>query len=149
MSYTAATTLVPELGNFFQQQALASPADPSDLFLRAWRKSQANPVLLQTPPGGTNFQFRDTTPANRDVRDAVAAALAQRRRGAGAGGLNAPAGMGDGGDVPKFAWVLGAQAFCLGSAAVYTAPGLEGPWEFSGNMFNQLAIDGQVGGVDK
>lgn len=57
LSYTAAATLVPELGNFFQAQALAAP-NLSDPYLRAWAKSPANPVLLQTPPGGTNFQAR-------------------------------------------------------------------------------------------
>jgi len=56
LSYTAAATLVPELGNFFQTQGVATPANLSDPFLREWRKSTANPVLLQTPPGGTNFQ---------------------------------------------------------------------------------------------
>lgn len=56
LSYTAAATFVPELGNFFQTQALASPVDPGDRMLRVWRKAAANPVLVQTPPGGTNFQ---------------------------------------------------------------------------------------------
>jgi hypothetical protein len=39
------------------------------------------------------------------------------------------------------------QAFCLGTAAIYTAPKLEGPWLFSGNLFNQMAIDGKVGAL--
>ncbi|KAI8462298.1 MAG: glycosyl hydrolase [Monoraphidium minutum] len=135
LSYTAAATHVPELGNFFQSQALAGPADPTDPFLRRWNKSAANPVLMQTPPGGTNFQFRDTTPANADVRSAVAAALAQQ---AGGSGANVTA--------PKFAWAVGTQAFCLGTAAIYTAPALEGPWTFSGNLFNQMALDDQLNG---
>lgn len=40
LSYTAAATLVPELGNFFQSQALAYPANMSDPYLRSWTKSQ-------------------------------------------------------------------------------------------------------------
>jgi hypothetical protein len=64
LSYTAAATLVPELGNFFQAQALASPANLSDPYLRAWTKAEANPVLMQTPPGGTNFQVRFGMPGN-------------------------------------------------------------------------------------
>jgi hypothetical protein len=56
ISYTAAATRVPEYGNFFQAQALARPVDPNDRLLRQWAKSPANPVLVQTPPGGTNFQ---------------------------------------------------------------------------------------------
>jgi hypothetical protein len=95
ISYTAAATLVPELGNFFQSQALASPADPLDPFLRVWLKSAANPVLLQTPPGGSNFQFRDTTPANTDVREAVRTALLKQTNSS-----NSP---------PKFAWAVGTQ----------------------------------------
>jgi hypothetical protein len=64
------------------------------------------------------------------VRAVVAAALAKQ------GGSNTTA--------PRYAWAVGAQAFCLGSAALYTAPALEGPWTFAGNLFNQLAIDSQV-----
>ena len=58
ISYTAAATLVPALGNFFQAQALARPANPSDPLLLDWAKGAAGPVLTQTPPGGTNFQVR-------------------------------------------------------------------------------------------
>lgn len=41
--------------------------------------------------------------------------------------------------------LLRTQAFCLGTAAIYTAPKIEGPWTFSGNLFNQMAINGKVG----
>lgn len=82
------------------------------------------------------LQFRDTTPANTDVRAVVAAALAQRAAGAGSVGNTTRA--------PRYAWAVGTQAFCLGTAALYTAPALEGPWTFSGNLFNQMAMDGQV-----
>lgn len=248
LSYTAASTHVPELGNFFQvpcgsgaknwlfirhceykalaaltalsltpspspspmhsqTQALASPANLSDPYLRGWRKSPRNPVLLQTPPGGTNFQvgaaggplmlglqsalaatglggakaclllqqcgqpaassstrppslsltlphslysprahqFRDTTPANTDVKAVITAALNQR---AAAAAANASAGAAAGNasvEAPRFAWAVGTQAFCLGTAALYTAPAIEGPWTFAGNLFNQLALDDKVG----
>ena len=56
LSYTAASTHVPELGNFYQVQSLASPADLNDPYLKTWRKAAVNPVLTQTPPGGNNFQ---------------------------------------------------------------------------------------------
>jgi hypothetical protein len=43
----------------------------------------------------------------------------------------------------------GRQAFCLGTAAIYTAPAMEGPWTFSGNLFNQMALDGKVRGFER
>ncbi|GBF98641.1 hypothetical protein Rsub_10830 [Raphidocelis subcapitata] len=144
LSYTAAATFVPELGNFFQTQALASPVDPGDRLLRVWRKAAANPVLVQTPPGGNNFQFRDTTPANTDVRDAVAAALEARRRAAANANDTATAAATPA--APRFAWAVGAQAFCLGTAAIYTAPAIEGPYSFSGVLYNQLTSEPQLNG---
>lgn len=86
-----------------------------------------------TPPC---TQFRDTTPANTDVRAAVAAALAQRT--GAATGNNATR-------APRYAWAVGTQAFCLGTAALYTAQAsLAGPWTFSGNLFNQMALNAKV-----
>lgn len=93
---------------------------------------------LNPPPAPLEPQFRDTTPANTDVRAVVAAALAQRASAAGATGSNTTRAP------PRFAWVVGTQAYCLGTAALYTAPAMEGPWTFSGNLFNQMALDAKV-----
>jgi hypothetical protein len=44
---SAAGTQVPELGNFFQQQALAVPANSSDPYLKQWTKLSTNPFIAQ------------------------------------------------------------------------------------------------------
>lgn len=87
------------------------------------------------------IQFRDTTPANTDVRAAVAAALVLRgasRNGTVANSSTTAA--------PRYAWAVGTQAFCLGTAAIYTAPSLTGPWSFAGNLLNQLKLDNKLNG---
>jgi hypothetical protein len=43
----AASTLVPEQGNFFQRQAMAVPEDMSDPLLKRWKKPDTNPFLVQ------------------------------------------------------------------------------------------------------
>jgi len=43
----AASTNAPEVGNFWQRQAMAVPADYSDPLLKKWVKSPSNPFLLQ------------------------------------------------------------------------------------------------------
>ena len=63
----------------------------------------------------------------------MAAALAQR------GGNSTLA-------APRYAWAVGTQAFCLGTAAIYTAPNLTGPWSFAGNLLNQLRLDSRLNG---
>ena len=67
------------------------------------------------------------------MRSAVAAALAQRN-----GNSTRVA--------PRYAWAVGTQAFCLGTAAIYTAPNLTGPWSFAGNLLNQLRLDSKLNG---
>jgi hypothetical protein len=47
LTYTAAGSSVPELGNYFQQQAAAVPADLSDPLLKKWQKLASNPFLTQ------------------------------------------------------------------------------------------------------
>jgi hypothetical protein len=94
----------------------------------------------EDPP--TKPQFRDTTPANTDVRDAVAAALEARRQAAARSNDTASAAAIPA--EPRFAWAVGAQAFCLGTAAIYTAPAIEGPYSFSGSLCNQLTFEPQA-----
>lgn len=101
-----------------------------------WFQANRLPHVTSVPPTNTTHthaQFRDTTPANTDVRAAVAAAFARR-----AGHLTAGA--------PRYAWAVGTQAFCLGTAAIYTAPNLTGPWTFAGNLLNQLRLDRTLSG---
>jgi hypothetical protein len=83
------------------------------------------------------------------VRAAVAKALAARRPRAAGSNSSASAAeeqeaAAAAAPAPRYAWALGTQAFCLGTAALYTADRLEGPWSFSGNLFNQLAVDPKV-----
>lgn len=40
------------MGNFFQRQAMAVPADLNDPLLKEWVKPVTNPFLVQVPPGG-------------------------------------------------------------------------------------------------
>jgi hypothetical protein len=47
MFAAAASTLVPEQGNFFQRQAMAVPEDMSDPLLKRWKKPDTNPFLAQ------------------------------------------------------------------------------------------------------
>eukprot|EP00775_Hariotina_reticulata_P005547 gene5547-5783_t len=128
LTYTAASTLVLEYGNFFQKQALAVPEDLQDPWLKVWKKPSSNPFLVQVPPGGTNFQFRDPT----EGRHAVWIALTD------------PANPTP---LPKssYALAIGVQTFCLGAGAIYAAPSMTGPWEYLGNLYNQLSIEPQAG----
>jgi hypothetical protein len=79
-------------------------------------------LLLQVPPGGTNFQFRDPT----EGRHAVYNALTSK-------------------DNPNplpqdhYALAIGVQSFCLGGAGIFTAPDMAGPWTYRGSLFNQIA----------
>jgi hypothetical protein len=43
----AATTHSPEMGNYFQRQAMAVPADLDDPYLKKWVKPTTNPFLVQ------------------------------------------------------------------------------------------------------
>lgn len=43
----AASTEAPEMGNFFQRQAMAVPADINDPLLKKWVKPSTNPFLVQ------------------------------------------------------------------------------------------------------
>lgn len=43
----AASTEAPEMGNFFQRQAMAVPANMSDPLLKKWVKPTTNPFLVQ------------------------------------------------------------------------------------------------------
>lgn len=43
----AATTHSPEMGNYFQRQAMAVPADLNDPYLKKWVKPTTNPFLVQ------------------------------------------------------------------------------------------------------
>lgn len=47
----AASTEAPEMGNFFQRQAMAVPADISDPLLKKWVKPDTNPFLVQVCVG--------------------------------------------------------------------------------------------------
>jgi hypothetical protein len=38
------------MGNFFQRQAMAVPADIKDPLLKKWIKPTTNPFLVQVPP---------------------------------------------------------------------------------------------------
>jgi hypothetical protein len=48
--------------------------------------------------------------------------------------------------LPKssYALAIGVQASCLGGGAIYAAPSMTGPWEYVGNLYNQLSIEPQV-----
>ncbi|KAF8057146.1 ISA1 [Scenedesmus sp. PABB004] len=130
LTYTAAGSRVSEVGGYFQRQAAAVPADPGrDPLLKRWRKL-ARPILSQVPPGGSSFQFRDPT----EARGAVWAALTSP-----ASPRPLPRG--------HYAMAVGAQAFCLGGAGIFTAPAIEGPWRFTGTLFNQLALEPQINGA--
>lgn len=100
---------------------MAVPADYSDPLLKKWVKSPSNPFLLQVPPGGTNFQFRDPT----EGRHAVYQALTSRDNPR---------------PLPKdhYALAVGVQAYCLGGAGIYTAPDMAGPWTYRGSLFSQI-----------
>ncbi|WIA23949.1 hypothetical protein OEZ85_013588 [Tetradesmus obliquus] len=129
LTYTAASTLVPEQGNFFQRQAMAVPEDMSDPLLKRWKKPDTNPFLVQVPPGGTNFQFRDPT----EGRHAVWLALTSTQNPQ---------------PLPKsqFALAIGTQQNCLGGAGIFTAPTMAGPWSYAGNLYNQLDAEPEVNG---
>ncbi|WIA44458.1 hypothetical protein OEZ86_007207 [Tetradesmus obliquus] len=129
LTYTAASTLVPEQGNFFQRQAMAVPEDMSDPLLKRWKKPDTNPFLVQVPPGGTNFQFRDPT----EGRHAVWLALTSTQNPQ---------------PLPKsqFALAIGTQQNCLGGAGIFTAPTMAGPWSYAGNVYNQLDAEPEVNG---
>lgn len=87
-----------------------------------------NQPSLQVPPGGTNFQIRDPTEGRHAIYDALTSSKNPRLLPAS-----------------SYALAIGVQAFCLGGAAIFTAPELSGPWTYRGSLYNQLAPEPQVG----
>jgi hypothetical protein len=83
--------------------------------------------LVQVPPGGTNFQFRDPT----EAKDAIWTALTSPDN---------PEPL----PQPHYALAVGSQAFCMGGAGIYTAANMSGPWSYVGTLFNQLEIEPEV-----
>lgn len=85
------------------------------------------PTVLQVPPGGTNFQFRDPTEARHAVYMALTSPDNPRP-------LNRS----------HFALAIGSQAYCMGGAGIYTAPTMAGPWSYQGSLYNQMVPEPQV-----
>lgn len=81
----------------------------------------------QVPPGGTSFQFRDPTEARHAVYNALTSPDNPRP-------LNKS----------HYALAIGAQAYCMGGAGIYTAPTMAGPWSYQGSLYNQMIPEPQV-----
>lgn len=44
-----------------------------------------------------------------------------------------------------YALAVGAQAYCMGGAGIYTAPTMAGPWSYQGSLYNQMVPEPEVG----
>lgn len=105
------------------------------LWFQCWRyclwlaRCLAPVLLLQVPPGGTNFQFRDPTEGRHAVYNALTSKDNPR-------------------PLPQdhYALAIGVQTFCLGGAGIFTAPDMAGPWTYRGSLFNQIAPEPDVSG---